>query len=275
MIDSGAGNATRGDSSASPPQSEEAKGANGTAALPAHMQILDELEGKARRCCVGGTDVEEWTLADDARLASFVQEFTTHIQRRAESIADAVVGLENKKDRAATKVELAKSAFVALPDQRFVQQVVLDGTGAGDSTEEEAQQEGADGGHENDTNAADEEQDATKQQQDLEDQAIKDGMKALQLFYDPAQATGAEDHYFGLDQGDDSACYYEFAMADAFNQRPLPFVVGSKEFMESKDAGLGDDGGAFDDEADREDGDGATTDAIGDASSFLLGKGLE
>lgn len=33
--------------------------------------------------------------------------------------------------------------------------------------------------------------------------------------------------------------YYPSAEADGFNQRPLPFIVGSREFMESSHAGLG------------------------------------
>ena len=237
-------------------------------APPPHMQILDELEDKARRCCSGAAILsdtptghknpnnEEWTLADDARLATFVQEFTAHIQRRAESIADSVVALENKKDKAATKVELAKSAFLRLPDQRYVEQVVVDGTGDGvsfDATEPSQQGDGDKNEHDTADISG---QDAINRQQTVENQAIRDGMKALELFYDPAHATGSEDHYFGLDQGDDSAWYYESAPADTFNQRPLPYVVGSREFMESTDAGLGEEYGAEEDEDDG--GDGAT-----------------
>ena len=289
------------DSPNPPPPSKEAdnggvtNSANSPPTGAPHMQILDELEAKARGLCGGGgtgTDAAgdgtitqqkggpsaEWTLADDARLASFVQEFTAHIQRRAESIACAVVALETQKDRAAAKVELAKSAFLALPDQRLVQQVVVDGTGTGtrtgDDTEEPPQHGNKGDEHENDINTADEEQDPITKQQHLEDQAIKDGMKGLKLFYDPAQATGTEDHYFGLDQGDDSACYYESAQADAFNQRPLPFVVGSREFMESRDAGLGEEYGVDDDEVDAEEGGGSLL--IGGMSgSFLLDKSTE
>ena len=219
-----------------------------------HMQILDELEDKARRCC--GDGPKEWTLADDARLATFVQEFTAHIQRRAESIADSVVALENKKDKAATKVELAKSAFLRLSDQRYVDQVVVDGTGDGVSCgAAEPSQQGDGGTSKEEHDTADiSGQDAINQQQTVENQAIRDGMKASELFYDPAHATGSEDHYFGLDQGDDSAWYYESAPADTFNQRPLPYVVGSREFMESTDAGLGEEYGAEEDEDDGVDG---------------------
>lgn len=231
-----------------------------TARHRTHIQILDELELKARRCCSGsaaGSDVPaegsagdaaetQWTLADDAKLATYVQEFSAHIQRRAEEVATAVVDLEAKSAKAAVQVELAKSAFLRLPDVRFVEQVVVDGDGRQDQDDGGAivnghrpQSDTAPGNdeEEGDTNQLEAQQ---RQQQELEEQAIKDGMKALSLFYDPA-AVGETDHYFGLDPVDDSACYYESAPADTFNQRPLPFIVGSKEFMESTDAGLGDD----------------------------------
>ena len=31
----------------------------------------------------------------------------------------------------------------------------------------------------------------------------------------------------------DNCYYYPAAEADGFNQRPLPFIIGSREFMES------------------------------------------
>ena len=144
---------------------------------PTHMQILDELEDKARRCC--GDGPKEWTLADDASLATFVQEFTAHIQRRAESIADSVVALENKKEKAATKVELAKSAFLRLSDQRYVEQVVVDGTGDGVSSGAAEPSRQGDGDKDEHDTADISGQDAINQQQTVENQAIRDGMKAL------------------------------------------------------------------------------------------------
>jgi hypothetical protein len=37
----------------------------------------------------------------------------------------------------------------------------------------------------------------------------------------------------------ESPQYYDSAEADVFNQRPLPFIIGSKDFMESQDGGIG------------------------------------
>jgi WASH complex subunit FAM21 len=210
------------------------------------MDLLDELEAKARQLTASDPPIsssahhQSWSLADDARLATFVQEFTVHIQRRVEEIADAVLDLEDKAGRAALSVELAKSAFLTLPDERFVEQVVGD---LGDNSHDaSASDHGPESSVEGGDEQEEEERDAELNMQRLEEEAIQDGMKALSIFYDPASAVGGEaDHYFGLDPVDDSACYYDSAPADQFNQRPLPFVVGSREFLESTDAGLGDD----------------------------------
>eukprot|EP00804_Cyclotella_cryptica_P022606 CCRYP_009477-RA/>CCRYP_009477-RA protein AED:0.45 eAED:0.45 QI:0/-1/0/1/-1/1/1/0/131 len=84
-----------------------------------------------------------------------------------------------------------------------------------------------------------------------EQAAIRDGMKELSLLFDPKQSTKISEN-FGFDDDDDlhayngdddvigdSCYYYPSAKDDAFNQRPLPFIVGSQEFMESSSDGLG------------------------------------
>jgi len=85
----------------------------------------------------------------------------------------------------------------------------------------------------------------------VEENAINDGMKALSIFYDPVKGRsegdspgggeGGMDGYFGVEHEEDDACYYESSPGDVFNQRLLPFVIGSRDFMESTDAGLGPD----------------------------------
>jgi len=88
-----------------------------------------------------------------------------------------------------------------------------------------------------------------------EQSAIADGMKALELFFDPKrpnQSSGDGSNGSGGGEGDtmidveediigENCYYYASAEADGFNQRPLPFIVGSREFMESSCAGLGGD----------------------------------
>ena len=96
-----------------------------------------------------------------------------------------------------------------------------------------------------------------------ENDAIQDGIKALSIFHDPS--TGANNtipidpitagadvgigignnDYFGIEEeeedDEDSFYYYESSPGDVFNQRPLPFIIGSVEFLDSVDGGIGGD----------------------------------
>ena len=96
--------------------------------------------------------------------------------------------------------------------------------------------------------------------------AISDGMKALTLFFDPKRPINDSigDNCGNNNDGggnntkrvspmimnnaseeeeeeDNNCYYYPSATEDMFNQRPLPFIIGSREFMESSCVGLGDE----------------------------------
>ena len=99
-----------------------------------------------------------------------------------------------------------------------------------------------------------------------EKMAISDGMKALTLFFDPKRPINDNigDNCGNNNDGngnntkrvspmimnnaseeeeeeDNNCYYYPSAEEDMFNQRPLPFIIGSREFMESSCVGLGDE----------------------------------
>ena len=96
-----------------------------------------------------------------------------------------------------------------------------------------------------------------------ENEAILHGIKALSIFHDHTTTTNNNNYNNNdnvpsgenMDQysfkeedienddndDDDSFYYYESSPGDVLNQRPLPFVVGTAEFLESVDGGIGDD----------------------------------
>jgi len=78
--------------------------------------------------------------------------------------------------------------------------------------------------------------------EDEEKSAILNGMVGLSLFYDPqrrpsqrAKGGIAADHTVSGEEDiiGDHGYYYHCAEGDGFNERALPFIVGSREFMES------------------------------------------
>ena len=64
--------------------------------------------------------------------------------------------------------------------------------------------------------------------------AFQDGIEALKLFYDTVEDTEEE-------------VVEENKIEDIYNIRPLPFIIGTQQFIDSSDAGLGDVPGAKDD----------------------------
>lgn len=222
-----------------------------------HLEILDELESTARQWAAAsspqssssphhpvGAPVDEdgssWSLAQDADLAVFLQEFSLHVQRRAAEVARSAEALGGKVRRTSAEVRTARLEFTLLTNEKFVEQVVEEDDKDGVRELEDAKED-RDGNERRDDDARTEGE---------EDAAIADGLEALSVFFDPATmssndggggaAVADSDHYFGLD-GDDSCHFYESHPGDVYNQRPLPFVAGSREFMESADAGLGEE----------------------------------
>jgi hypothetical protein len=82
--------------------------------------------------------------------------------------------------------------------------------------------------------------DETQAIRDQEIRAIRDGLEGLRFFHDYSNIQDNDhwlaDHYFS--EVIESASDYESTTSDVFNQRPLPFVIGTKLFMESSDGGL-------------------------------------
>eukprot|EP00568_Trieres_chinensis_P009004 CAMPEP_0183313986 /NCGR_PEP_ID=MMETSP0160_2-20130417/47143_1 /TAXON_ID=2839 ORGANISM="Odontella Sinensis, Strain Grunow 1884" /NCGR_SAMPLE_ID=MMETSP0160_2 /ASSEMBLY_ACC=CAM_ASM_000250 /LENGTH=133 /DNA_ID=CAMNT_0025479195 /DNA_START=14 /DNA_END=412 /DNA_ORIENTATION=- len=113
---------------------------------PCHAKLLDELESHARLWAAATTPTTTtgsgsataegaiewkqrgeggaWSLAQDARLATFLHEFSIHAQRRASEVAASVRNLEDKARRVATSVESANAAFAIRTDEAFVEQRV-------------------------------------------------------------------------------------------------------------------------------------------------------
>jgi len=253
------------------------------APLPRHIEILDELESIARKWAAASSSQpsaadgttgspSSWSLAQDADLAVFLKEFSLHVQRRAAATARAAEDLDDKVRRMSAEVQTAGLEFTLLTNERFVEQVVEE--------EEEKDirrlEEGVSlGGGVDEKGGSGEEEDVDEDEAKVEreeDAAIADGLEALSLFFDPATRGGGalaeSDHYFGLDGEDDSCHFYESHPGDGYNQRPLPFVAGSREFMESADAGLG---GEEVEEAEEEDGKGSVGMTIDEGEYVVRG----
>ena len=233
-------------------------GDDSTAPSYPYLQILQQLQAKAAQDPTADNQ-QLWDLSTDALLATLLHEFSRHVASRTFHVASDIRNLQNSVNEAGVDVAVCQTEWMKRSADIFMEQVV----GEDESEEEEeSEREESDGDekidksskqkeeqHENDHESDDSSDDIARLEAE-EKSAIEDGMKALDLFYDPRRPTnssGGSDGSSGerilLDAEEDiigENCYhYPAAEGDVFNQRPLPFIVGSREFMESSCAGLG------------------------------------
>jgi hypothetical protein len=213
------------------------------------LQLLESTAYQSLRLADPAKDTKSgpWDLSHDALLATLLHEFTNHIVQRTHEVSSGVKKLQSSVNKVGIDVASVQNKWMESSRTVMVEEVVIEDEGTGsDSTRE---------GEELDKRAEEKEigsdDDSAAEIARLEDEekaAIQDGMKALTLFYHAAEATSDE---IGLDNGEnvnildadedvigDNCYYYPSAEGDVFNQRPLPFIVGSREFMDSSCAGL-------------------------------------
>ncbi|KAL9184675.1 hypothetical protein ACHAXT_012645 [Thalassiosira profunda] len=236
-----------------------------------YQPMLQQLQSQAIRAQDSHEEKSEqraWDLSSDALLASLLREFSSHVVARTHQAAKEVRALQNAVNATGVEVARCQAEFMRRSEEICMEQVVGDdesddeegdADGNGERREEHANQTEDLSGDGDDSSA-----DIARLEEE-ERSAIADGMQALHLFYDPRRppksnggegkandaGSGKEDGRNGSSVGSNRQlenaeedvigehCYhYPAADADGFNQRPLPFYVGSREFMEDL---LGDD----------------------------------
>ncbi|KAL7527723.1 hypothetical protein ACHAXR_002095 [Thalassiosira sp. AJA248-18] len=246
-----------------------------------YLQLLEQLQSKAIQAQDPAAAVAEaneekteippkndnnqrpWDLSADALLATLLHEFSSHVASRTHHVASDIRNLQNSVNEAGVDVAVCQTEFMKRSADIFMEQVV----GDDDSESESEEDEVADGDekanksstpskqNEEQTNDNDDDDSSAHiaRLEAEEQSAIADGMKALKLFFDPKRPNKSSDHS-GNGEGEtmidveediigENCYYYPSAEEDGFNQRPLPFIVGSREFAESSCAGLGGNGG--------------------------------
>ena len=224
----------------------------------------DEIEDPATDSTTKDTSQQssnEWDLSTDALLATLLHEVSQHIQSRTHHVSSEIRALQNSVNQVGVEVGLVQQKWMKKSHDICMEQVVGDDVDDSDSDSEE----GMDVAGRNKLSAQqdEEEDDDDDSSADIarleaeEKDAIQNGMKALSLFFDPKRPKckkksndddvnddeddiSDEDHHDNIvisteedNMIGDNCYFYPAAEADGFNQRPLPFIVGSREFMES------------------------------------------
>ena len=226
-----------------------------------YKSLLEQLESKAyealsRRAEAKDTESTPWNLSHDALLATLLHEFTNHIVQRTHEVSTEVRKLQSSVNNVGIDVASVQNEWMKCSRTVAMEQVVKEDDGGSSSNSDSAENtdESNTQTGEKDKGPGEDDDDSAAEIARLEEEeksAIQDGMKALSLFYDSRKArqlSDATDDELGFDEdgffdGDediigDNCYYYPSAEGDVFNQRPLPFIVGSAEFLGSSCAGL-------------------------------------
>ena len=223
-----------------------------------YASLLDQLESKAYQDLSRPADDEatdnqstRWNLSHDALLATLLHEFTNHVVQRTHEVSVEVQKLQSSVNNVGVDVTCVQNEWMkcsrTVAMEHVVKEEEVGSSNSSESTENSEESNKKKEGDDDDSAAE------IARLEEEEKSAIQDGMKALSLFYDRRKARQSsaditedglgfdEDELFDGDEDiiGDNCYYYPSAEGDVFNQRPLPFIIGSPEFMESSSAGLG------------------------------------
>ena len=203
---------------------------------------------------------DEWDLCSDALLASLLNELSSHIQSRTHQVSSKIRTLQSSVNQVGVEVALVQQQWMKKSRDISMEQVVGEDDDENDSASLEERGVSQHNLHEGDNGDDDDSSADIARLEAEEEAAIQNGMKALSLFFDPELKKSPLDNHdvedtSGENNHDNNAvisseednmigdnCYfYPAADTDRFNQRPLPFIVGSREFMESCCCSEGED----------------------------------
>ena len=227
----------------------------GGSTLHSHLKILGELRTialQSQSSQVSDPETQEkWDLSADALLATCLREYSTHLARQTQTIATDIRNLGHRLSQVEIEVRQCQSDFADKSSKLFIEHAVAEDVP--DDEIDRSQNLARDVGGDDADSSAD-----IARLEEEENSAIAEGMKALALFYDPMRrrpatenssegdesgdgAQRAESDYLADASHGDDCCFYPSAEHDIFNNRPLPYIVGSPEFYQSSSAGLADD----------------------------------
>ena len=220
-------------------------------------------------------------LSNDVQLCTLLQSLSHHVQKRTYELSSSISKLESKLQHVdyninrvimldAMQSDYQSMLFHAAADDdnhKYDYHSINNNMNSDDGNQKNVsddneinqRDEGEKPPTKSHSNTNNNESGLDKMQKE-EDDAIQDGINALSIFHDPTAEANNAIHadnaiggagmgttdYFGIEEeeeedDEDSFYYYESSPADVFNQRPLPFIIGSVEFLDSVDGGIGGD----------------------------------
>uniref|UniRef100_A0A4W2IMP2 WASH complex subunit 2-like n=1 Tax=Bos indicus x Bos taurus TaxID=30522 RepID=A0A4W2IMP2_BOBOX len=171
---------------------------------------------------------QSWSLAADAGLLQFLQEFSQQTISRTHEIKKQVDGLIRETKATDCRLHNVFNEFLMLSNTQFIENRVYD-----EEVEEPVLK----------TEAEKPEQEKTREQKEVDlipkvQEAVNYGLQVLDSAFEQLDIKAGNSD----SEEDDANERLELILEpkDLYIDRPLPYLIGSKLFMEQEDVGLGE-----------------------------------
>ncbi|XP_051472876.1 WASH complex subunit 2-like isoform X2 [Apus apus] len=172
---------------------------------------------------------QSWSLASDAGLLQFLQEFSQQTISRTHEIKKQVDGLINETKATDCRLHNVFNDFLMLSNTQFIENRVYD-----EEVEEPIPK--ADAGDKT-------EQEKTREQKEADlipkiQEAVNYGLQVLDSAFEQLDIKAGNSDSEEEESNERMELILE--PKDLYIDRPLPYLIGSQQFMEQDDVGLGD-----------------------------------
>ncbi|XP_031238910.1 WASH complex subunit 2C isoform X2 [Mastomys coucha] len=171
---------------------------------------------------------QNWSLAADAGLLQFLQEFSQQTTSRTHEIKKQVDGLIQETKATHCRLHNVFNDFLMLSNTQFIENRVYD-----EEVEEQVLK----------VEAEKTEQEKTREQKEIDlipkvQEAVNYGLQVLDSAFEQLDIKAGNSD----SEEDDANERVELILEpkDLYIDRPLPYLIGSKLFMEQEDVGLGE-----------------------------------
>lgn len=171
---------------------------------------------------------QNWSLAADAGLLQFLQEFSQQTISRTHEIKKQVDGLIQETKATHCRLHNVFNDFLMLSNTQFIENRVYD-----EEVEDQVLK----------TEAEKTEQEKTREQKEIDlipkvQEAVNYGLQVLDSAFEQLDIKAGNSD----SEEDDANERVELILEpkDLYIDRPLPYLIGSKLFMEQEDVGLGE-----------------------------------
>ncbi|XP_038639204.1 WASH complex subunit 2 [Scyliorhinus canicula] len=170
-----------------------------------------------------------WSLGADAGLLLFLQEFSQRMLSRTHEIEKQLDGLVQHTKATDSRLHNVFNDFLMLSNIQFIENRVYD-----EEVEEAAKPE---------SGGKPVEPERTREQKEAElipkvQEAVRHGLRVLESAFERLDIKAGNSD--SEDEETNERVEHLLEPKDLYIDRPLPYIIGSQQFMEEEDVGLGD-----------------------------------